>query len=120
MKKIEQELEDLGLEYRESDNPERQRVDFIIEDGEDNVAFVWGDRFDDVEFECNHPTVEYEDDEMQGECPLCGCWCDWHWVESADDGVTIRERVPHEWYPRREPGGILAELLGELEKGESC
>ena len=37
---MEKELKEYGLTIRESDNPERQLIDFTIEDEEDNVA--WG------------------------------------------------------------------------------
>lgn len=91
-------LKELGLKIRESDNPERAPIDFTIEDGEDNVAWVWGDNQNSWECECSHPVVEYEDDDTTGQCPLCGQCCDWHYEESADDGYTIKERVPHYWY----------------------
>lgn len=110
------ELKEYGLTIRESDDPERQLVDFTIEDEEDNVAWVWGGRFDDVEWECNHPyqCIEFGDDrEEQGECLLCGSWCDWHGVPD-EHGHAYPE--PHEWYPRRNPGGMIGEILKEIEE----
>lgn len=109
-------LEELGLAYRESDAPTRNIVDFTIEDGSDIVASVWGDKPTDVDFECEHPSelIEYDDDETVGECPVCGCFCDWHYGVSADDGYTVKERIPHEWYPRRNPGGIIGKILEEV------
>lgn len=113
---MEKELKEYGLTIRESDDPERQLVDFTIEDEEDNVATVWGDRFDDVEWECNHPyqCIEFGDDrEEQGECLLCGAWCDWHGV-ADENGHTYPE--PHDWYPRRDVGGMIGKYLKELKE----
>lgn len=103
-------LKELGLKVRESDNPERSPIDFTIEDGEDNVAWVWGE-WNGYEVECTHPNIEYEDDETQGYCPICGEYCDWHYDISADDGYTIKERVPHQWYEG--DGGIIKKYIEE-------
>lgn len=107
------ELHKFGLTYRESDAPDRMKIDFTLEDGEDSVASVWGDKPSDVDFECGHPSIaiEYGDDDEGGQCALCGVSCDWHW---ASDGEGYKERVPHEWYPRRNPGGIIGEILEEM------
>lgn len=105
-------LKDMGYTLYESEAPDRQLVDFDVSDGEDNVAWVWGDRLDDVDWECSHPEVEYVDDETQGECVLCGSWCDFRYEED-DQGNKVPE--PHEWYPRRSPGGLIGEYLKELE-----
>lgn len=103
-----------GLSYRESDSPDRDEVDFTIEDKDDNVAYVWGHSPSDVDWECNHPhqCIEFGSDrEEQGECMLCGAWCDWHY--SADEeGHGYPEA--HEWYPRRDVGGLIGRYLKEL------
>ena len=108
---IDKELAEYGLKIRYSDDKDREPIDFSIEDSEDNIAWVWGAKPDDVDWECNHYAVEFEDDELQGECPICGSYCDWHWETSGDDGVVIKEQVPHTWYPRKEAGGIIKEIL---------
>lgn len=113
--KVIDELKDMGYTIYESDAPDREPVDFSLSDEEDNVAWVWGANPNDVEYECNHPEVEYDDDETVGECVLCGSTCDWHYEASADCGYTIREQVPHEWYLRRDVGGLIGEYLKELE-----
>lgn len=112
------ELHKFGLTYRESDAPDRMKIDFTLEDGEDNVASVWGDKPSDVDFECSHPDtcVEYEDDETVGECLLCGATCDWYWATSSDDGYPARERVPYRWKTPRRPKGIIKEILKERSK----
>lgn len=114
-------LKELGFKVRESDNPERSPIDFTIEDGKDNVAWVWGsgeivavdnERYDyDYEVECDHAIVDYGDDDEQGYCPICGKHCDWHYEESADDGYTIKERVPHCWHEG--DGGIIKQYVKE-------
>lgn len=112
------ELKAYGLTLRESDSPDRDLVDFVIEDGGDSVASVWGNKPDDVDFECNHPyqCIEFGDDrEEQGECLLCGSWCDWHGVPN-ENGHAYPE--PHEWYPRRTVGGIIGKYLTELKEKE--
>lgn len=109
------ELKEYDLSVRENDSPDRLEIDFIIEDGEDNAAFVWGDTFDDIEWECNHPNqcIEFGDTrEEQGECLLCGSWCDWH-EEPDENGNGYPE--PHEWYPRRNVGGLIGKYLKELQ-----
>lgn len=102
------ELEELELSIRESDAPDRKPVDFTIEDDVDNVAWVWGDA-DSYEVECNHPHIEWEDDETQGYCPLCGKYCDWH-REVADEYGHL-ERVPHQWYEG--DGGAIKKIVKE-------
>lgn len=114
MPRVSDQLKEYNLAIRESNNPERQLVDFSIEDDEDNVAFVWGDKTTDVDFECNHPyqCIDFGDGEEQGECSLCGSYCDYHYEED-DEGRKVPE--PHEWYPRRNVGGLIGEYLRELE-----
>lgn len=112
------ELKAYGLTFVENDDESRERIDFIIKEGDDGVATVWGSRPDDVDFECSHPyqCIEFGDDrEEQGECLLCGSWCDWHGVPD-EDGHAYPE--PHEWYPRRKVGGLIGEYLKELKGKE--
>lgn len=115
MSNVEEQLKDYGLIARESDSPERQLVDFSIENEEDNVAWVWGDHLNDVEFECNHPyqCIDFGDGEEQGQCLLCGCYCDYHYEED-DKGNKVPE--PHEWYPRRNVGGLMGDYLKEIQE----
>ena len=102
--------EQYGLTIYESEAPDRERIDFSVYDSDrgDNVAWVWGDK-DDYEVECNHPNIEYEDDETQGYCPICGKYCDWHREVADEEGNT--ERVPHEWHEG--DGGIIKEYIKE-------
>lgn len=106
-------LKEYGLKLHESDDPDRYEVDFNIEDDEDNVAWVWGYGLNDVEFECNHPyqCIDFGDGEEQCECLLCGSFGDYHFEEN-DEGHKVPE--VHEWYPRREAGGLIGEYLEEL------
>ena len=106
------ELKEYGLTIRESDSPDRYEVDFNIEDDEDNVAWVWGHALSDIEFECNHPyqCIDFGDGEEQCECLLCGSFGDYHYEED-DEGHKVPE--PHEWYPRRDVGGMLKKLVDE-------
>lgn len=115
MSSVSEQLKDYGLIVRESDSPERQLVDFSVEDEEDNVAWVWGDYLNDVEFECNHPyqCIDFGDGEEQGQCLLCGCYCDYHYEED-DKGNKVPE--PHEWYPRRNVGGLMGDYLKEIQE----
>ena len=112
-----EELKEYDLECRESDAPDRLAIDFTIYDGEDNVAWVWGKDEDDLEWECNHPYVEYDDDESVGECPLCGATCDWHWenIYGYNSG-KYKERTPHDWHTPKEVGGIIKKLIKEKNK----
>ena len=117
---MEKELESYGLHFRENDAKDRENIDFIIEDKYDNVAFVWGDRPDDVEWECSHPIVEFDDGEPVGECLLCGAKCDCHYeadVGNVEDYAwNGRGLVPHEWYPPKEVGGWIAKYLEDLKE----
>lgn len=108
MLSAEEKLKELGLTVRESDAPDRTPIDFSIEDGNDNVCWVWGDTPEDLEIECDHPDncVEYCDDETVGECLLCGKTCDWHWQPDGEGG---KERVPHSWHEGE--GGIIKQYL---------
>lgn len=117
---MEEELNSYGLYLRENDAKDRENIDFVIEDKYDNVAFVWGDSPNNVEWECNHPVVEYDDDEPVGECMLCGAKCDCHY--EADEGNVEdyawsgRELVPTEWTIPKKPGGIIGDYLKDLQK----
>lgn len=107
------ELKDYGLTFVENDDESRERIDFIIKEGTDGVAVVWGNKPDDVDFGCSHPyqCIDFGDGEEQGECLLCGSYCDYHYEED-DEGHKVPE--PHEWYPRREVGGLIGKYLEEL------
>lgn len=111
-------LKGYGLTFVENDDESRERIDFIIKEDNDGVAAVWGNEPDDVDWECNHPyqCIEFGDDrEEQGECLLCGSYCDYHGVPD-EDGHAYPE--PHEWYPRRDVGGLIGEYLKELKGKE--
>ena len=94
-KEIENELNKYGLKiyHKErrptADDPDDgEPIDFSIDDGTDNVAWVWGSEpFSDYEIECNHPDecIEWGDDDECGECLLCGDQCTWGWVDDVVD-----------------------------------
>lgn len=124
---MEEELKKYGLKihWNESDDPDREPIDFNIEDDMDNVAWVWGSHpTDDIQIECNHPTdhgcVEFGDEDTQGECVLCGATCDWHYEE--DDGnvedYCWKGKTPciDEWYNPKKIGGIVGKYLKELQE----
>ena len=116
--KAEKELKSYGIKISQSKDDDRSLIDFILQDKDtdEEYATVWGDRFDDVEWECNHPyqCIEFGDDrEEQGECLLCGSYCDWHGV-ADENGHTYPE--PHDWYPRRDVGGMIGKYLKELKE----
>lgn len=113
---VEKELSDVGLKISESKAPDREKIDFTVDDGDYISAWVWGDRYDDVDWECNHPyelTDFGNDREEQGECLLCGSYCDWHKVADEDRNSTPK---PHEWYPRKYVGGLIKKYLDELRE----
>lgn len=113
------ELKDYGLTFVENDDESRERIDFIIKEDNDGVAAVWGNKPDDVDFECSHPyqCIAFGDGEEQCECLLCGSFGDYHYEED-DQGNKVPE--PHEWYPRRDVGGLIGEYLKELEGKEQA
>lgn len=113
MSKVEDELKEYGLFIRENDSPKRELVDFSIEDGEIGVAWVWAHSPNDVDWECKHPyqCIEFGDGSEQGECVLCGSYCDYHYEED-DRGNKVPE--PNDWYLRRTPGGLIGKYLEEL------
>lgn len=110
MLKSEQELKAYGLKFRESDDPNRCPIDFTIEDEEDNVAWIYGDKFLTA-VECDH-VVEpiFWDDGERGECPICGALCDWHY-EPDDEGNKVR--TPHNWYIPEKPRGLIGQYIKE-------
>lgn len=118
---MQDKLKELGLNVRWSDDPDREVIDFSIDDGTDNVAWVWGSEpFNDIQIECNHPEeaidYHYDDENHQGRCEICGAICDVGHQASADDGYTINEPFVVEWYPVKKIGGIVGEYLEELRK----
>lgn len=112
-------LKEYGLKVRESDNPDREPIDFLIYDEDDNVCWVWGETPDNVDWECNHPIVEFDDDEPAGECLLCGSHCDCHYeadIGNVEDYAwSGRRLVPHEWHTGTQIGGLVREYLEELK-----
>lgn len=130
---MEKKLEKYGLKVRwnDSNDPDKEPIDFSVEDEHDNVAWVWGNEpWCDVQCECNHPTdhgcVEFGDDDEYGECLLCGAQCLWHWEEGEeyegtdDDGYVVSSkygsRVIDEWYHATKIGGIIGDYLKELQE----
>ena len=105
-----------GFQAKESDSVNRFNIDFSVLDGDDTVAWAWGESLKDLDWECNHPNIciEYDDDETVGECTLCGSYCYWH---KASDGEGNVYREPHNWYPRKEIGGAIAEYIKEKKNG---
>ena len=127
---MEKEFEKLGLkihhkEYHgNSDDPDDyEPIDFSIDDGTDNVAWVWGSHpINDVEVECNHPeeAIEWGDDDECGECLLCGDQCTWRWVEEEEyesDGVHSKTGYKEigEWIHTNNKG-MIGEYIKELQK----
>lgn len=105
---------DLHVEHSQADD--REPVDFEIRDKQDNLcATVWGSEpWNDIQIDCEHPVVEFDDDETVGECPICGATCNWHWHISADDGYETKDRVPDGWEKPNKIGGIVGKYLEEL------
>lgn len=114
---MEEALKEYGLHVEHSEADDRDPIDFEIRDDRGELyATVWGSHpTDDVQIDCEHGFVEYDDDETVGECPICGATCTWYWHESADDGYTIKERVPATWEQPKEIGGIVGKYLKELK-----
>lgn len=109
------ELKPYGLKLSEADGPDRQAIDFEIMDGHDAAAWVWGDDLSDtsLDWECNHPSqcLVFGDRDEQGECALCGSYCDWLTTPDSEGHATPE---PYEWYPRRTMGGLLGEYIEKL------
>ena len=114
---MEDRLKEYDLHVEWSEAEDKEAIDFEIRDNHDELyATVWGSEpFNDVQIDCEH-IAEYDDDETVGECPICGALCYWHWQESADDGYTIKERVPHNWIRPNKIGGIVGRHLKELQE----
>ena len=112
---MEKELEAYALHVVQSDKKDRMRIDFkIFDDHNTFCTEVFGDAPNDVEIVCEHPVVEFDDDEHVGECPICGAWATWHWQESVDDGYVIKEQVVDSWMPQKQAGGIIGKHLQEV------
>lgn len=113
--KMKDELKEYDLHVELGNDPD-EPIDFKICDKDGEAwATVWGSRpTQDVQIECEHPAVEFDDDETVGECPICGATCTWHWHVSADDGYTIKERIPDQWEKPKEIGGIVGKYLKDL------
>lgn len=115
MSSVGEELKAYDMTIKEADDDDRERVDFTVEENGDMVAWACGDDTNDVDFECDHPymCVEFGDEiEDQGECLLCGAYCDWHY---EDDGEGHGIPEPHEWYNPRDVGGFMKEYIDEQE-----
>lgn len=115
---MENELKEYDLHVEHSEADDREPIDFEIRDDRGELyATVWGSHpTDDVQIDCEHGFVEYDDDETVGECPICGATCDWHYESSADDGYAIQERVPHDWHTPEKIGGIVGRELKRLQE----
>ena len=114
--KAEKKLESYGIKISQSKDNDRSLIDFALQDknADEEYANVWGDSYTDVDWECNHPyqCIDFGDGEEQCECALCGSFGDYHYEED-DEGHKVPE--PHEWYPRRDVGGLIGEYLKELQ-----
>ena len=114
---MEETLKEYDLHIVQSDKEDRMKIDFRIVDVHGTFcAEISGDNPDDVEIDCEHPVVEFDDDETVGECPICGATCTWHWSVSADDGYMIKEQIVDTWDYQEVPGGILGKYLEEIKK----
>lgn len=110
-----EELKQYGLHVEHSEADDREPIDFEIRDDHGELyATVWGSHpIDDVQIDCDHDIVEYEDDETQGECAICGAVCDWHY---EDDGDGHEVRVPHDWHMPKKIYGIVGRELERLQE----
>lgn len=116
---MEEELKYYGAHVEHSEAEDREPIDFEIRDDKSDelIATVWGSNpFNDVQIDCNHDIYAIEDEELQGECLICGANCDWHYEANADDGHTIKERVPYEWYTPKEIGGFVGDYIKDLQE----
>lgn len=108
---------DLHAEWSEAED--REAIDFEIRDDGDTLwATVWGSEpWNDVQIDCDHPAVEYSDDESVGECPICGATCFWHWDGYTDgDGGVYKDRVVDQWDKPEKISGIVGEYLKGLQR----
>jgi hypothetical protein len=115
---MEEKLAEYGLHAEWSEAKDREPIDFEIRDDQDELwATVWGNwPVQDIQIDCDHPVVEFEDDEQVGVCPVCGATCTWHWDVSADDGYEVKEKIPDQWTRTEHIGGIVGESLDRLAK----
>lgn len=117
---MEKELKEYGLHIEHSEADDREPIDFEIRSDRTNelYATVWGSEpWNDVQVDCDHDYVEYDDDETVGECVLCGATCDWHYEGYADGfGEVYKQRVPHDWHTPEKIGGIIGRYIKELQK----
>lgn len=122
-----EKLKKYGLDVRHversRDDDDYEPIDFAIDDGVDNVAWVWGSHpTNDIQIECNHPEgcIEFGDDDELGECKLCGARCVWHYVpdEGNVEGYYWHNemRVPDFWTSPKHIGGLVGEYLADLAK----
>lgn len=117
MEDIDKLLDEYDMHIEHSCAEDREPIDFEIRDDKDNLcATVWGSEpWDDVQIDCEHPCIEYDDDETVGECPICGATCTWHYAISADDGYITKDRVADEWTNPDVIGGVVGKYLEELQ-----
>lgn len=115
---MEETFAEYGLLISQNEAPNRLSIDFEVQDKDGEIyAGVWGDEADNVEWDCKHPyqCIEFGNDiEEQGQCSLCGSYCDWHYVEE-EDGSKSKEA--HNWYPRRDVGGMIEEYIKGTSDG---
>lgn len=109
--------EDYIVEHRPKNLADTCAIDFEVRDAESDslLATVWGDSLDDLQVDCEHTDIEYDDDETVGECLICGDTCNWHTQIEVVDGYTTKERVPHEWLGEK-LGGFIKEYLDKEYK----
>lgn len=115
---MEDKLKEYDLHIEHSEAEGREPIDFEIRDEHDELwATVWGnDPWNDVQIDCNHPAVEFDDDETVGECPICGATCTWHYEEYGDDGYAAKDAVVDQWEQPKKIGGIVGKYLEEEQK----
>lgn len=113
---MEDKLKKYGLKILHAESEDREPIDFSIADNEDNVAWVWGSEpWNDIQIECVHPhqCIDFGDGEEQGECELCGAYCNYHYEED-DQGNKTPEA--HEWSSRRKPSGLIGKYIEQLQE----
>lgn len=113
---LEGDLEEYDLQVKYSMKDDRYPIDFkIVEEDGTYCAEVWGDDPHYVNVECEHPRLEFSDDECVGECPVCGQTCFWHWETTSDGNCIMKERVVDEWLTReRNNTGIIGKEIERL------
>lgn len=115
----------VGIRFEESEAPDRETVDFDVRDSEtdERYATVWGsgeivavddERYEpDIEIDCDHPFIEWGDDDERGVCEICGATCDWHWVKDVSDmgeyTRVVDDREITEWHCAY--GGAIKEYM---------